>query len=167
MTPAIHAHELLRWIADETTRYEIWFANRPAAIWSVPIGPEAGSGTIRDLLLHMYTVDLRYAERLLGREPTDHAVIAAAAADAPGLFALAHRGQGLLGEAVARVDADWDATVTSVTRSAGTFVSSRRKILFHTLTHHLRHAGQLALILRQQGHPTDWMHDLILSDALA
>lgn len=167
MIPAIHADELLHWIASETTRYESWFTNQPAAIWSLPTGPATGSSTIRDLLLHMYTVDLRYAERLLGREPTDHAVIAATAADVPGLFALAHRGQGLLGEAVAQSDADWDATVTSVTRSAGTFVSSRRKILFHTLTHHLRHAGQLALILRQQGHATDWMHDLILSDALA
>ena len=121
---------------------------------------------MRDLFLHVYTVDLRYSERLLGLPVTDHAVAAATAAEPAGLFALARRGQDQLRKAACAADADWDAEITSVTRSAGTLVASRRKVLAHTLTHHIRHGAQIAMVLRQHGHATDWMHDLLLSDAM-
>jgi uncharacterized damage-inducible protein DinB len=165
MTPGISCIALLDWIAAETNAYKRWFTTRPASIWSLPTGLSAGSGTVRDLLVHVYTVDLRYSERLLGMPVTDHAAAAAAAADPVGLFALARRGQSLLRQAVNQEDLDWAAQITSVTRSAGTLVASRRKVLAHTLTHHIRHLGQIAMVLRQHGHPTDWTHDLILSDA--
>jgi uncharacterized damage-inducible protein DinB len=166
MIPAIACTELLAWIAAETDAYARWFAHQPAATWALSTGPAPVVGTVRDLFLHVYTVDLRYSERLLGLPVTDHAVAAATAADPSGLFALARRGQDQLRQAASAADADWDAEITSVTRSAGTLVASRRKVLAHTLTHHIRHGAQIAMVLRQHGHPTDWMHDLLLSDAM-
>lgn len=166
MMPVIASSELLDWIAAETDAYERWFGQQPAAVWSLPTGPAPSDGTVRDLLLHIYVVDLRYGERLLGLPVTDHAVALSGARDAVGVFTLARRGQSLLRRAIERDADDWDAQVVSVTRSAGTYVTSRRKVLAHALTHHIRHLGQLAMVLRQHGHPTTWMHDLLLSDAM-
>jgi uncharacterized damage-inducible protein DinB len=166
MIPAITADELLTWIERETAAYAKWFGGRSPDLLTLPTGPATGSGTIRDLLLHLYTVDLRYAERLVGRPVSDHAAVAAGATDLDGLVALARRGQNLLREAIHQPGVDWAEELTFVTRSAGTLVASRRKVLAHTLTHHIRHSGQLAMALRQHGHPTDWMHDLLLCDAL-
>ena len=81
------------------------------------------------------------------------------------MFALARRGQDRL-----RLALDGSVDLTKViefqTLSAGTLRASGRKILAHTLTHHIRHLAQIATALRQHGHPTDWMHDLLMSDAL-
>ena len=41
-----------------------------------------------------------------------------------------------------------------------------RKIVVHLLLHGVRHWAQLATTLRQQGHATDWPHDILMSDAL-
>ena len=52
------------------------------------------------------------------------------------------------------------------TISAGTQSASARKIVAHALLHGIRHWAQLATVLRQHGRATDWMHDLLLSDAM-
>lgn len=163
MTAGLTFIELLDWISSETAAYERWFATRPDAVWTVPVGLD-GTGSVRDLLFHVYMVDLRYGQRL-SQLPlssyTDEVV-----GDSASLFALARRGQDLL-----RSTLDGSVDLTQVlefqTISAGTLRASGRKILAHTLTHHIRHLAQIATALRQHGHATDWMHDLMMSDVLA
>jgi len=53
------------------------------------------------------------------------------------------------------------------TISAGTLSASARKIVAYALLHGVRHWAQLATVLRQHGRRTSWMHDLLLSEALA
>lgn len=65
MTAGIAFSELLHWIAAETDAYRRWFAQRPAAAWQVPVG-DGQTATVRDLLFHVYMVDLRYGQRLHG-----------------------------------------------------------------------------------------------------
>jgi uncharacterized damage-inducible protein DinB len=163
MTAGITFVELLDWIGMETTAYERWFAGRSDVVWAVPVGLDR-TATVRDLLFHFYMVDLRYGQRLRQLPVSSYAD--AATADAAGLFALARRGQDLLRSAL-----DGSVDLTQVlefqTISAGTLRASGRKILAHSLTHHIRHLAQIATALRQHGHATDWMHDLLMSDVLA
>lgn len=155
--------ELLVWIGGETARYERWFATQPATAWAAP----AGSGriaTVRDLLYHTYVVDLRYGQRVHGLPVSsfeDEAV-----ADPMQLFPLARRGQELLASALTS-GIDLGEVLTFQTLSAGTQQASKRKIIAHSLTHHVRHLAQVATLLRQAGHATDWPHDLLFSDAIA
>jgi uncharacterized damage-inducible protein DinB len=162
MTPGLSFSEMLAWISDETARYERWFATKPAEIWMVPAGT-GRTATVRDLLHHVYAVDLRLAQRVLGQPLATDTEIAVV--DAPALFALARRGQELLASALDGL-VDIDATISWQTQTGVQISASRRKVIAHTLTHHIRHLAQVATVLRQHGHPTDWPHDLLLSDAL-
>lgn len=163
MRPGIAFDELLTWIGAETDRYERWSAAQPAAIWAVPVG-SGRIATVRDLLRHAYVVDLRLAQRVHG---VPLAADAEVAVDDPmALFALARRGQRLLAEAIdGRLDLEqaisWQAA------SGITLRASRRKVVAHAITHHIRHLAQAATLLRMHGFPTDWPHDLLMSDALA
>jgi uncharacterized damage-inducible protein DinB len=161
MEPGISFRELLGWLGEETTRYERWFATKPAAAWTVPAG-EDRVATVRDLLFHTYYVDLRMGRYLHGEpvpQPTD-----ISAPDAPALFALAREGQALLTHALATIDLD--QMVDYQTRAHGVLRISRRKIFAHSITHHLRHTAQVATLLRQGGFATDWLHDLLMSGAM-
>jgi len=162
MTAGIAFSELLHWVGAETDAYRRWFAQRPAAVWQVPVG-DGQTATVRDLLFHVYMVDLRYAQRLHGQPVSTYE--SEPAADAEALFGLAARGQALLRRAIDG-HVDLDRRLVFQTRSAGELQASGRKILAHTLTHHIRHLAQVATALRQHGHPTGWMHDLLMSDAL-
>jgi len=154
--------ELLTWISDETAAYESWFATRPDAVWSVPVGV-GRTATVRDLLFHVYVVDLRYSQRLHQLPVSSYED--EAVADTSALFALARRGQDMLRSAL-NSPVDLRRVIEFQTLTAGTSRASGRKILAHTLTHHLRHLAQIATVLRQHGHPTNWMHDLLMSNAL-
>jgi uncharacterized damage-inducible protein DinB len=156
--------ELLDWIGSETRQWAAWSARQPAAVWAVPIG--AGKiATVRDLFFHVYVVDLRYGQRLNGLPVS--AIEQEAVADPRDLFTLAARGQDLLRTwVVGAGPADLDRVIEFQTLSAGTLRASQRKVVAHSLTHHLRHLAQIATAMRQHGHPTDWGHDLMLSTAL-
>ena len=45
--------------------------------------------------------------------------------------------------------------------------ASRRKMLTQALMHSIHHRAQLATFLRQNGFRQDWVHDIILSPAMA
>lgn len=162
MPPGISFSELLAWNASETTRHEVWFAQQPPTVWAAPAGT-GRTATVRDLLFHTYIVDLRYGQRLNGLPVStyeDEAVT-----DPMAMFALARRGQDLLAKAIDGPN-DLAEVIEFQTLTAGTLRASRRKVIAHALTHHIRHMAQIATLLRQHGAPTGWMHDLLMSDAL-
>lgn len=157
--------ELLDWIAGETRNWQAWFARPPPAVWAVPVG-DGRTATVRDLLFHVYVVDLRYGQRLHGLPVSTYEQ--EAVADPAELFPLAARGQDLLRRWLAgATPADAAEVIEFQTLTAGTLRATRRKVVAHSLTHHLRHLAQVATALRQHGHPSDWMHDLLVSPALA
>jgi uncharacterized damage-inducible protein DinB len=79
-----------------------------------------------------------------------------------GVDARAHLERYLAGAS----DSDLQVQLDFPTRSAGTQVASARKIVAHALVHGIRHFAQLATMLRQGGHPTDWFHDILMSKAM-
>jgi uncharacterized damage-inducible protein DinB len=155
--------ELLDYTSDETNRWRDWFAKNPKALeLSCDI---AGTKNVREVVLHIVAVQMRYAERLLNLPITQYEELGRKSATE--LFALAHKSaEDLRSFAVAANDADWDGTLTFPTRTAGTLTASRRKIFVHALMHGIRHWAQLATFLRQQGYQQDWPHDFIFTSVL-
>lgn len=155
--------ELLDYESEETNHWRDWFRKNPAAL-ELPCDI-AGGKTVRDLVLHVVVVQMRYAERLLNQPVTEYSDLESKTAEE--LFSLANKSaEDLRSFAVAANDADWDGTLTFPTRSAGTLTASRRKIFVHALIHGVRHWAQLAAYLRQQGHKQEWQHDFLFTSVV-
>jgi uncharacterized damage-inducible protein DinB len=162
MEAALSLAEIMEYTAEETRRWHRWFAEHPAAL-DVSMG--AGSAqTVRDLVHHVFLVERRYAERLLGEPVTE--------ADTPpgapaALFAA-------FGEARTRLERfvetaspdDWRAVHDLHTRTAGVLHGSARKVVVHALLHGIRHWAQVASALRQAGFPPQWPHDVLFHGAV-
>jgi uncharacterized damage-inducible protein DinB len=160
--------ELLDYCAEESNHWRDFFTQHPDAL-ELPCDI-AGTKSVREVVLHIVAVQIRYAERLLNMPITEYESLADRLAEGkPGeeLFALSGKSlEDLRSFAIAANDADWDGTLTFPTRSAGELTASRRKIFIHTLLHGVRHWAQLSTHLRQKGFKQDWMHDFIASGVI-
>ncbi|HEY1527675.1 MAG TPA: DinB family protein [Candidatus Angelobacter sp.] len=160
--------ELLDYSAEESNHWRDFFKQRPDAL-DLPCDI-AGTKTVREVVLHIAIVQVRYAERLLNMPITEYESLAARLSQGkPGeeLFALSRKSlEDLRSFAIAANDADWDGLLTFPTRSAGELTASRRKIFIHALLHGVRHWAQLATYLRQKGYKQDWQHDFIASGVI-
>jgi uncharacterized damage-inducible protein DinB len=155
--------ELLDYSAEESNQWRDFFTQHPGAL-EVPCDI-AGTKTVRELVLHIVAVQMRYAERLLNMPITEYDQLAGKPGEE--LFALSRKSlEDLRSFAIAANDADWDGMLTFPTRSAGEFTASRRKIFIHALRHGARHWAQLSTHLRQKGYKQDWMHDFIFSGVI-
>jgi uncharacterized damage-inducible protein DinB len=160
--------ELLDYCAEESNHWRDFFKKYPDAL-ELP-ADIAGTKSVREIVLHIVAVQMRYAERLLNMPITEYDQLAARLAQGkPGeeLFALSRKSlEDLRSFAIAANDSDWDGTLTFPTRSAGELTASRRKIFIHALLHGVRHWAQLATYLRQKGYKQDWQHDFIFSGVI-
>ena len=155
--------ELLDYSAEESNHWRDFFAQHPDAL-DVPCDI-AGTKQVRELVLHIVIVQMRYAERLLNMPITEYATLEGKGGEE--LFALSRKSfEDLRSFAIAANDADWDGMLTFLTRSAGELTASRRKIFIHALLHGVRHWAQLSTHLRQKGYKQDWMHDFIASGVI-
>ena len=157
----LSAAELLRFCFAETQRWREWLAANQKLL-DLPIDI-AQVKTVRELILHILAVDLRYAERLLREKVSEYNELPTSTLEE--FFSTADRAKEKLETFTRRAsDAKWNQVLTFPTRSAGVVSSSKRKIFIHTLLHGMRHWAQLATYLRQQGHKQPWAHDFIFSN---
>jgi uncharacterized damage-inducible protein DinB len=155
--------ELLDYCAEEGNRWRDFFKKHPDAL-DLPCDI-AGTKSVREVVLHIVAVQMRYAERLLNMPVTEYDTLAGKSGEE--LFALSRKSlEDLRSFAIAANDPDWDGMLTFPTRSAGQLTASRRKIFIHALLHGVRHWAQLATYLRQKGYKQDWMHDFIASGVI-
>src|SRR5688500_5691207 len=56
---------LAAYVDSETERWRQWFATADSEVFELPLGPESDR-TIRSLIKHIFAVELRYAQRLVG-----------------------------------------------------------------------------------------------------
>lgn len=163
--PALTFRELLDYTAGETARWHRWLAAQPPDVLDLPAG-EGRTATVRGLLQHVVAVERRYADRLLGAPVTPYEAVPVDSVDA--IFAAAAEARAQLERYVAGATAaDLARRLTFETLSAGTWTASARKVVVHALVHGVRHWAQLAAVVRRHGRPTDWLHDVLASDALA
>jgi uncharacterized damage-inducible protein DinB len=155
--------ELLDYSAEESNHWRDFFKQHPEAM-DLPCDI-AQTKTVRELVLHIVVVQMRYAERLLNMPITDYAKLEGKSGEE--LFALGRKSlEDLRSFAIAANDADWDGMLTFPTRSAGELTASRRKIFIHALLHGVRHWAQLSTYLRQKEYKQDWQHDFIFSGVI-
>src|SRR5690348_14545986 len=101
--------ELLDYSAQETQRWGDWFRKNPKAL---DVATDiAGTANVRELVLHIVAVQMRYAERLLNLPITEYDTLNGRSADE--LFLLAHKSaEDLRSFAIAANDSDWDGKLT-------------------------------------------------------
>src|SRR5271165_6908519 len=71
----ISFQDLLTANEAETQKWRTWFERQPAAVLEVPLSI-ALAKNVREFLLHIFAVELRYAERLAGLPITDYQTLA-------------------------------------------------------------------------------------------
>jgi len=156
--------ELLAANEAEARKWRKWFDGQPASVLDVPLSI-ALARNVREFLLHILAVELRYAERLRGLPITAYETLSAGSvAD---LFGVGEKADGMYREYLATVtDEDLGTVIEFPTRSAGIVRSSKRKIFLHAMLHSVRHWAQLATALREAGYPTNWGKDFLYSEVM-
>jgi len=156
--------ELLDANRRDAEKWRSWFDAQPASILDVPM-TVAGTKDVREFLLHIFAVELRYAERLAGCEVTPYeALPTGSVAD---LFGIGERAHEMYRDYLAKVtDEDLAIVMEFPTRTAGTLRASKRKMFAHAMLHGVRHWAQLATELREAGYPTNWGKDFLMNEAM-
>jgi len=148
----------------ETGKWQAWFERQPAELLDLPLDI-ALAKDVREFLLHIFAVELRYAERLMNAEVT--AYEAHSTGSVRELFAIGEKARaGFRGYLANVTDEDLAQVLEFPTRTVGVLRSSKRKMFAHAMLHSVRHWAQLATALRENGHGTDWPHDFLFSDVM-
>jgi len=162
-TAAITLEELLVDNEAATEKWKGWLAANPAAL-DVPCSIY-NSSTVRGLLKHIFAVELRHSQRLLGEEVTSYDAIPVGSSD--DLMAVHAQAKRNLHKFLSSAnDAALLEVISLQTVSAGTLHASRRKLFAHILLHSMRHWAQLSSLLREAGYKTDWAKDFLFSEAM-
>lgn len=160
--PGLSFEVLMAYTRGETRRWYEWFKSHPAETLDVPIG-EGRTATVRGLLVHVFAVELRYAERLLGERPTPYESLTGTSIEE--IFAIGGRAAEKLQRYLDRAaDDDLHQLLTFETVTMGTLSASKQRIVSHYFIHGIRHWAQIATALRQAGYADQWPHDVLFSD---
>jgi uncharacterized damage-inducible protein DinB len=163
METGISFQELMHYTESETRRWQGFLQLRPDALdLELDI---AGANNVRGLIVHIFAVELRYAERLSGAVPTPYDRLPTGSLDE--IFSIGDTARQTIRQYLAHAtEADLGTVLNFETRTAGMLSSSKRKIVAHVLLHGTRHWAQIATALRQRGYKQDWPHDFIFTDAM-
>jgi uncharacterized damage-inducible protein DinB len=119
--------------------------------------------TVGGVVLHIFAVELRYAQRLLDQEVTAWEEFAQSSIDE--VFDLGDNARGQLVQFLTTApEKELDRVLTFQTLTAGTVSASKHKIASNVFLHDIRHWGQIATVLRQNGFGDQWPHDLLLTN---
>ncbi len=173
MPATLNLESLLAYNEEETVRWKEWFLAHPEALAAkCDIARET---TLGGLLHHLCWVEKLYGCRLLDQPipplnpPTEPKV--------EDLFALSESASLMFRQFIASATPEiMGARLTWQSRFSGEgeFRFTRTKVLFHALTHSMRHWAQVPPILRAAGFDTNipkedgktWMHDFLFTSAM-
>lgn len=151
---------LLEFTSTEQHRWREWFAGHPEA-WTSPFGTGRMS-TVGAVALHIFVVEQRYAQRLLDLPVTDWDGFRQTSIDE--VFELGDDARAQVVQFLTNAEeSELDRELTFQTLTAGTISASKHKIATNIFLHGIRHWGQIATVLRQNGFAGQWPHDLLLS----
>jgi uncharacterized damage-inducible protein DinB len=152
---------LLEVTSTEHHRWRDWFTEHPKA-WAVPFAT-GRMATIGGVVLHIFVVELRYAQRLLDQDVTSWEEFRQTSIDE--VFELGDNARGQLVHFLTSApEKELDRVLTFQTLTAGTVSASKYKIASNIFLHDIRQWGQIATVLRQNGFADQWPHDMLLSD---
>lgn len=158
---ALRYDTLLEFTSKEHHRWHDWFIEHPKA-WDVPFAT-GRMATIGGFVLHIFGVELRYAQRLLDQDVTTWEEFRQTSIEE--VFVLGDHARSQLVQFLTTApEKDLDRVLTFQTLTAGTVSASKHKIASNIFLHDIRHWGQIATVLRQNGFTDQWPHDMLLSD---
>jgi len=156
----IRFSELLAYTEQETARWKAWFQAHPEAL-QAPCDI-SGSTTVKDLLFHVFFVELHFAHAVLSLPKPDYNTIPRASLDE--LFAVSQEAAGKMRRFLERsAPGEWADPLPIGFRD---IKATRRKMLAQAFLHGVHHRGQLAAMLRQQGFKDLWIHDILMTNAM-
>ena len=118
--------------------------------------------TIGGVVLHIFGVELRYAQRLLDQKVTTWEEFRQTSIE--DVFELGdHARSQLVHFLTTAPEKELNSVLTFQTMTAGTVTASKHKIASNIFLHDIRHWGQIATVLRQNGFTDQWGHDMLLS----
>ena len=135
-----------------------FFARHPQAL-GLPLDI---AGSVRKLILHIFAVELFFANAVSGNPQVDVEKFPNSSLD--DLFGISQRATDVYREFFANAKPEDWAEVIRV--GAREWKASRRKMVAQALTHSIRHWAQISTYLRQQGLKQEWSHDLLMSEAM-
>ncbi|MBV9609009.1 MAG: DinB family protein, partial [Acidobacteria bacterium] len=113
---SITFRELLDYNAAEARKWRAWLEKQPASVLDLPI--QIYGKTARDLLLHIFAVELRYAQRLAGQAVSAYEDLPKNSLD--DIFSVGERAQEMLTNFLdSASDKGLNSTITFPTISAG------------------------------------------------
>jgi uncharacterized damage-inducible protein DinB len=161
MALGISFEELLRYEEEQLEQWRSFFRKRPHLL-NLDASP---NDTLGDILFHTFTVELRSAQRLLGEPMTPDSQLQRQSID--DLFAIAANAHQKLRRFLATASPQSiEQLRTFPSATLGEFTATSKKLLLHAIIHAVRHWAQVARILRENGQPTDFSHDVLFSKAL-
>jgi uncharacterized damage-inducible protein DinB len=158
---ALSYRVLLELTSTEQHRWREWFVSHPTA-WSVRFAP-GRMATIGGVVLHIFAVEKRYAQRLLDLPVTDWDGFRQNSMDE--IFELGDDARAQIVEFLSTApESEMERVLTFQTLTAGIITASKHKIVSNIFLHGIRHWGQVATVLRQNGFSDQWPHDMLLSE---
>jgi uncharacterized damage-inducible protein DinB len=158
---ALSYRALLEFSSDENHRWREWFAAHPEA-WDVPFA-SGMMATVGGVVLHIFAIELRYAERLLERDVTPPEGFTQRTVDE--VFELGDDARALLVQFLtSAAESDLDTVLSFKTITAGIVTANKHKIASNVFLHGMRHWAQIATTLRRAGFTDQWGHDMLLSN---
>ena len=119
--------------------------------------------TIGGVVNHIFSVELRYAQRLRDEKVSEWNELTAHRS-IEDVFALGDNARGLLVDFLGSApEQELTRVLNFKTLTAGMVTASKHKIASNIFLHGIRHWGQIATVLRQHGFASQWPHDMLLS----
>ena len=145
---ALRYETLLELTSTEHHRWHDWFIERPKA-WAVPFAT-GRMATIGGVVMHIFAVELRYAQRLLDQEVTPWEDFRQTSIE--DVFELGDNARAQLVDFLTSAsEGELDRVLTFQTLTAGIVTASKHKIASNVFLHGIRHWGQVATVLRKEG----------------
>ncbi len=153
--------DLLAYNHSETERWHRYFVQNPRAL-DLDAGGQIGK--VSELVKHIFQTELYFAARLSGKDlaKEDYEPRSGSLDD---IFYLHEKAHGLLAQYLSGAD---NAAMSKVHHFdfAGGFDASSRKMTMQFFWHGINHWGQVAMLVRQGGIPTETPRDIIISKAM-
>ena len=154
--------ELLSYAEGENRRWRAWFKQHPEAL-AVEAGI-ADAQNVYELLMHVFSVQMRFAELSQGSQMTPASAIRAG--DIEQAFRLADQATAKLRALLAEGNKQGFEQVLNFPDGETARSATRRKLIAHAILHGVRHWAQIATALRKAGYPQTWPHDFLYSEAM-
>ncbi len=113
--------------------------------------------------MHIFAVEQRFAQRLLDLDVTPWDGFRQTSIEE--VFELGDNARAQLVDFLTSApESELDRVLTFQTLTAGPVTASKHKIASNIFLHDIRHWGQVATVLRQEGFADQWAHDMLLSN---